>query len=58
MRRFGLADAVVHALRVGDERVARRVARGKLAPFRLGGAEEAKLQLEAVGVERRLTDDL
>ena len=58
MRRLGLRDAIVDSLRVGDQCVARRIARGELAPFQLRGAQQAELQLEAVGVQGRLPDHL
>ncbi len=56
--RSGFGDPVIDALRVGDQRGARIVALGQGVPFRLGSAEQAQLELEPVGVDRFLADDL
>ena len=53
-----LPNPVVHALCVSLDRGAGQIARGKLGPLALGGAQEPELQLEAVAVERRLAHDL
>ncbi len=55
---LGLADPVVHPLRVRQERVPRGIACGQLPPLQLSGPQKSKLELETVGVEGDLAHDL
>ncbi len=56
--RLRLGDAVVHALRVSVDGLARTAVWRHGAEFPLRGPQQAELQLEAVAVEGRLADDL
>ena len=53
-----LVDAVIHPLRVGLQRVAGWIRGRQLRPLELGGAKQPELQLEPVGVDSNLADDV